>query len=48
MIQQMQLVYQKAQEKYNKGEFQDCTNLAYTMTPETSQQWIEGKAKYLE
>ena len=48
MIQQMQIVYDKALEKHNKGEYQDCSNLAYTMTPETSQQWVEGKTKYLK
>ena len=44
----MQIVYDKALEKHNKGEFQDMSNLAYTMTPETGQQWVEGKTKYLE
>ena len=43
MMQQMQLVYETAKEKYGKGEYQDCTKLAYTMTPETSQKWVEGK-----
>ena len=42
------VVYQSAMKKHELGEYQDLSDLQYTMTPETSRKWVDEKAKYQE
>lgn len=44
----MKVVYESAIKKNELGEYQDLSDLKYTMTPETSRQWVEGKTKFQE
>ena len=46
MQETMNVVYESAITKNELGEYQDLSDLKYTMTPETSRQWVEGKTKY--
>ena len=39
----MHLVYAKAAQKFQKGDYIDCSNLKYTMTPDTYRKWLESK-----
>ena len=43
MQEEMLLVYAKAAQNFQKGQYIDCSNLKYVMTPDTYRKWLDSK-----